>query len=228
MKTVDVVVPVCNEGSGIGATLVRLADYFSIHSRYRFDFVIVDDGSTDQTYERAQMFARHRKNVTVLRHDRVYGVGRALRTAFNKASADYTLVLDTHVPEASYLAMQLLEVLDTAGSDIALASAGSRIALKWVQKTRSYVHAFTCMVRAYRTQFIKSVHFASDGAAANVELLLEAIKNDAVIVAMPMTMPKGVAGHVRSLCGIPPVLARRMWACRAQFPWPYRPQLARG
>lgn len=228
MKTVDVVVPVSNEGREISATLVRAADYFSIHSRYRFDFVIVDDASTDETYDYAQTFARHRKNVTVLRHDRVYGVGRALRTAFNKASADYTLVIDPRVPEAPFVAMQLLEVLDTAGSDIALA-AGSRGARKWVQQTRSYVHAFTCMIRAYRTQFVKSVQFASDGGAANVELLLEGIKSGAAIVAMPMAAPEGDSGgHVRSLCRIPPVLTHRMWACRAQFPVPYSSRFAQG
>jgi glycosyltransferase involved in cell wall biosynthesis len=213
----------------ISAALVDLANYLSLHSRYHFDWVLVDDGSCDDTYCRALAFARYRKNVTVLRHDRSYGIGRALRTAFNKTSAEYTLVVDTRLPNGPYLAIQLLEALDTAGADVALASTGTRTAPHWVHRVRSYVQAFTCIVRAYRTQSLKTLQFVcDDDAGGNVELLIHAIQKGAAIVAVPIAMPNAVSGHVRALCRIPPVLTRRMLACRAQFPAPYSPQLARG
>lgn len=228
MKTVDVVIPLRNEGMTIGATLVDLADYLSVHSRYRFYWLIVDDGSSDDTYERALAFARYRKGVTVLRHDRRYGTGRALRTAFNKASADFTLVLDIRVPNGHYLAVQLLEALDTAGADVAFASL-HHTAGKLVHRVRSYVHAFTCMVRAYRTQSLKTLHFVhDDDAGGNVELLVHAIQRGAAIIAVPIAMPHDISAHVRALCHIPPRLTRRMWACRGQFPAPYSPQFAQG
>lgn len=216
MKTVDVVIPVCNEGATIGATLVQLADYFSVHSRYRFDFVIVDDGSSDDTHALALTFARFRRNATVLRHDRTYGLGRALRTAFNKASADYTIVVDARLRQTPYLAMQLLEALDTSGSDIAVLEP-ARYSPRWLSRAKTRFEAFTCMVRAYRTSFLKRLQFACDGIGANAELLVDAIRQGAEILTMPSAITASTGNHVRALCQIPPVLARDIWNCRAQF-----------
>ena len=52
MTTVSVIIPAYNEGAGFACSLVRIADYYGIHERcgYQFEYVIVDDGSTDDTY----------------------------------------------------------------------------------------------------------------------------------------------------------------------------------
>lgn len=217
MKTVDVVIPVYNEGATLGATLVQLADYFSVHSRYKFDFVIVDDGSTDNTYAVALTFARYRPNATVLRHDRCYGRGRALRTAFNKASADFTIVIDASVGQTHYLAMQLLEALDTTGSDIAVLEPPAPSSFRWVSRAKAYFEAFTCMVRAYRTTFLKRLQFACDGIGANAELLMDAIRKGADILAMPSTVEASTGSRIQAWCQISPDIAREIWFCRPRF-----------
>jgi glycosyltransferase involved in cell wall biosynthesis len=202
MKTVDVVLPLHNEGAALGATLVHLADYFSIHSpSYRFDFVLVDDGSTDETHALALTFARFRRNVTVLTHDRAYGLGRALRTAFNKASADYTIVVDARMRHTPYLAMQLLEALDNAGSDIALLSSPGQ-SHRWLACAKARYETLTCMVRAYRTAFLKRLQFACDGLEANAELLADAIRKGATIIEMPAPLESASTSRAAGPAGI--------------------------
>jgi dolichol-phosphate mannosyltransferase len=82
MTTITVVLPAYNEGDAFASGLVTLRDYFSLHRScgYDFRYVIVDDGSTDDTYAAAQAFARWQDDVCVLRHPRNRGLGAALRT----------------------------------------------------------------------------------------------------------------------------------------------------
>ncbi len=59
MTSVTVIVPAYNEGSTFAGSLVTIAEYFSLHERggYQFNYLIVDDGSSDETYSLAQTFA---------------------------------------------------------------------------------------------------------------------------------------------------------------------------
>jgi dolichol-phosphate mannosyltransferase len=218
MTTIDVIVPVCDEGPEFGATLVRLADYLALHSSwYRFDFLIVDDASTDTTREMALGFARHRRNITVLSHDRRYGLGRALRTGFNKASADYAIVIDVRSRNAPYVAMQLVEAIETVGADVAVASPALPRKSGMLTRVKARFEVFTCMVRAYRTAFLKHVPFKCEGAAANAEVLLGAIGRGASVVEVLSPALAGPIRHEGRLSQFLYLLARRFWACPTHF-----------
>ncbi len=62
MTSVTVVVPAYNEGATFAGSLAALADYFAMHrgGDYEFHYLIVDDGSSDETGAVAETFARWR------------------------------------------------------------------------------------------------------------------------------------------------------------------------
>lgn len=203
MTSVTVVVPAYNEGSQLAASLVTLSDHFAIYSStHEFNFVIVDDGSADETREVALRFARFRPNVCVLEHERNLGLGAALRNGFAHSSGEFTVVLDADLSYHPSVAMQLLEYLELHGGDIAVASPYlrggtvenvpflrrilSREANRILSLAANGRYAtFTCMVRAYRTSFLKRIAFHANGMENSAEILLVAIRKQAAIVEIP-------------------------------------------
>jgi glycosyltransferase involved in cell wall biosynthesis len=95
MKTA-VIIPAYNAGSTIGELVDRAAKFVD-----KQDLVIVDDGSTDQTFERARS-----TGAVVLRHQSNRGKGEALKTGFSRAwQRDYRALITMdadlqHEPES--------------------------------------------------------------------------------------------------------------------------------
>jgi hypothetical protein len=204
MTSVDVVIPAYNAGPQFGANLVRFADYFAPYrDQYDLAYVIVDDASTDATLMFSNAFAHHRGNVTVLRHMRRCGVGQALRTAFQRVGADYTIVMDRRLTCSAAAAMELLETLEHTGADVAVASpyighlpqssllaaAAARALNGLLSILAGGRHAgFTCMLRAYRTTFLRRLAFSRTDAGAIPELLFSAIRAGGRIIVRPLVV----------------------------------------
>ncbi|HLI97247.1 MAG TPA: glycosyltransferase family 2 protein [Candidatus Baltobacteraceae bacterium] len=206
MTSVTVIVPAYNEGAAFGSSLVRIADYYAIHERcgYEFNYLIVDDGSTDTTQAVAQSFARWRKNVTVLKHDVNRGLGAALRTAFEHVTTEYAIVLDADLSYTPTAGMELLEALERENADVAIASPYmrggsvanvpairrvlSREANRFLAFAAGRFSTFTCMVRAFRVSALRRLTFTSNRMAAIPELLLGAMKGHVRIVEVPASL----------------------------------------
>jgi glycosyltransferase involved in cell wall biosynthesis len=242
MQTVTVIVPAYNEGPALGANLVTLTDAFSVYAdAYAFEYLVVDDGSTDETAAELRSFARYRRNVTVLTQERNYGLGRALRTAFAAASGEYTIVIDADLSYTPALAIELLERLHSADADVAFASAymrgGSvvnvpparRILSREANRLLSFAAngryaTFTCMVRAYRTAFLKTLVCTADGMEANAELLLDAIRKHGSLVEVPARLEWSIDRRSSSGRTNLRALAARTWAI-LRLSFSFRPAL---
>jgi dolichyl-phosphate beta-glucosyltransferase len=92
IRELSVVIPAFNEASRIGATLRRVSEYCA--SRFeRYEIVVVDDGSTDQTVKEART-ATDDKNLSVVVLERNYGKGYAVRTGGLRTRYEYCLFSD--------------------------------------------------------------------------------------------------------------------------------------
>jgi hypothetical protein len=207
MTSVAVVIPAYNEGAGFAASLACIADYFGIYRGcgYDFQYLIVDDGSKDETLEAARAFARWRNDVRILQHEQNRGLGAALRTAFGQVDADLAVVLDADLSYTPAMAMELVEALERAGADIALASpymrGGSVVNVPPVRRvlsreanrvlslaTAGRYATLTCMVRAYRASVLPQLAFRSDGMESSAELLLCALRKKMRVIEIPATL----------------------------------------
>lgn len=88
ISSVTVVIPCYNERAGLGPMLDTL-DRALKGQAVRYDYVVVDDGSTDGSGEIAP-----RQNLTVVRHQYNRGYGAALKTGIRAASSDWILIID--------------------------------------------------------------------------------------------------------------------------------------
>lgn len=222
MTGVTVVIPAYNEGGAFAGALVSIAEYFTLHKSggYEFKYVIVDDGSRDETRAGAQAFARWRKDVRVLQHERNRGLGAALRTAFQEIDTEFAVVLDADLSYSPATAMELIEALERERADIALASPYARggavlnvspmrrILSREANRLLSLATAgrfetLTCMVRAYRVDALRRLEFRSDRMEAVPEMLLCALRQKMRVIEVPATLRwtperRGAVGRMRA------------------------------
>src|SRR5436309_13272520 len=90
----SVVVPAYNEAAIVEKNLARLCQYMeSLEDECRWEIVFVNDGSIDGTGELAEAVARTRSNIQVLHHVVNFGLGQAIKFAFNHCHGDYIVTL---------------------------------------------------------------------------------------------------------------------------------------
>ena len=83
-KDVSVVIPAFNEEDGIGPVVSQIKSFGPWH-----EVLVVDDGSTDKTAERA-----HAAGARVVRHPYNKGNGAAVKTGIREAKGDVVLLMD--------------------------------------------------------------------------------------------------------------------------------------
>jgi len=68
IRSLSIVVPAYNEQARLPETIRRIEEYLSRSEWIFHEILIVDDGSTDSTFEVASVFASQNPNVRVLRN----------------------------------------------------------------------------------------------------------------------------------------------------------------
>jgi len=96
-----VLIPAYNEVENIPALFEALADTFRRH-HLNGEVILIDDGSTDGTYEAALRESHRLERVRVLRHRRNLGKTEAMVTGADACDSEYVILFDAdlqHTPE---------------------------------------------------------------------------------------------------------------------------------
>ncbi|WP_086787466.1 glycosyltransferase [Crossiella equi] len=126
--SVDIVVPVHNEEKALPGCLHVLHAYLSAHFPFEWTITVVDNASTDGTFEVACRVAEATPRVHVLRLEEK-GRGLALRTAWGWSDADVVVYMDVDLSTGLDALLPLVAPLVNGHSDLAIGSrlaAGSR------------------------------------------------------------------------------------------------------
>ncbi len=200
---VSVVLPAYNEAGVISHSLGELTTYLeTLNDKFRWEILIVNDGSSDQTAALAEEFAKSWDNILVFHHKRNRNLGGALQTGFAKANGEYIVVLDIDLSYAPMLIEEMVDELIEADADIVVASPYMRggkctkvpffrlLLSKSVNKLMRLssginIHTFTSMARAYKSEFIKSLSLKSSTYSINPEIIQKAKILRARIVEIP-------------------------------------------
>lgn len=185
-------VPAYNEASTIAATIAELADYMARElPHWRYEILVVDDGSQDETRETLEAQKQARPELRVVHHRRNFGRGRAIRTGFQHARGQYIVVLDADLSYDPPHIARLVEPLKRDEADITLASAyhpegsvnnvpkGRALLSRWgnaVLSSSVYgrVSTVTCMVRGYRSDALEDLELISDDKDLHLEIIQKA------------------------------------------------------
>ncbi|MFS4493393.1 glycosyltransferase family 2 protein [Maribacter sp. 2308TA10-17] len=200
---VSIIIPAYNEEALIEKNVALLYDYLeTLTDLYRWEILIVNDGSSDQTGPLSDALSKKYNTLNVHHHITNRNLGTALRTGFQNTHGDYVIVLDIDLSYAPEHIERLLAKSVECEADMVIASpymaGGKNTAVPRLRlllsKTVNFImrkasglniYTFTGMVRAFKGEFIRSVNTKSSTFDINSELIFKAHILRARVVEIP-------------------------------------------
>lgn len=109
MKIINIIVPCYNEEKNLGKLIAKL-DEVLILPGYSFNYLFVEDGSSDGTYEFLEEKSRYRKNIRVLKLSRNFGSNIGISAGIeNSTDVDAIILLPADLQEPPELIPELLK-----------------------------------------------------------------------------------------------------------------------
>ena len=141
----SVVMPVYNEAATV-AELIKIV----LAQRPVQQLVVVDDASTDGTWEKLQSATGGDARVTLVRHEKNQGKGAALRTGFARAAAFVVMVQDADLEYDPQEYYRVLVPILTGKADVVFGSrflgAGAhRVLYYWHSVGNNFLTTFSNM-----------------------------------------------------------------------------------
>ena len=168
------------------------------------ELVIVDDCSSDGTFEILQRLAAAFPQIQLHRHEHNRGKGAAVRSAIEQASGDFSLIQDADLEYDPAEYPRLLRPLLDGHADAVFGSrymAGeqSRVLLFWhsmINKCLTLVSNMFCNLnltdmetcyKVFRTDLLKSIPIRSDRFGFEPEIVMKSAKRKLRIYEVPIS-----------------------------------------
>jgi dolichol-phosphate mannosyltransferase len=193
------ILPAYNEEKNIK---ILLNDIYNFYKKKKIPFhvVVINDGSSDETYKNIKKIKKKFDKLTLLNNKKNMGLGMTLKTGFNhtlKISKPNDIIVtmdsdNSHTPKNSYLLIKKVN----EGYDVIIASRYSKLSktygLSYLRKILSFascvifkilfpiknVNDYTCGFRAFRTNKVKNImlkknFFTEKGFSISADILLK-------------------------------------------------------
>lgn len=125
MKRVDIIVPCFNEGDVIELFFEKTNGIVSKIKDCRFDFIFVDDGSSDDTAAKLKNFSDMYDYVKYISFSRNFGKEAAMYAGLKNSTGDYCVILDADLQHPPELIKDMLKKIDE-GYDCCAANRATR------------------------------------------------------------------------------------------------------
>jgi glycosyltransferase involved in cell wall biosynthesis len=182
---VSVVIPAYNEQANIKIVAAEIAHVLQ-HSRITLEIIIVDDGSTDETFAEASRLAHADARVKAIRFSRNFGKEAALLAGLRTATGDVVVTMDADLQHPPAIIPELLARW-RQGAKVVHAVKRSRETDPWLVRMRAA--AFNLLMARLTGIDIKN---SSDFK------LLDRVAVDAIINSLPerRRFYRGLAGWI--------------------------------
>jgi len=137
---------------------------------YSYEMIMVDDGSTDNSWKVIEQLRKENPNIKGIRFQRNYGKSAALNEAFKAAQGEVVITLDADLQDSPDEIPDLRKMIVEDGYDLVSGWKKKRfdntltknIPSKFYNAVTSRVskiklHDFNCGLKAYRKKVVKSI-----------------------------------------------------------------------
>ena len=194
-----------NEEAVIEHTMEALDKFAAERADYRWEVVIVDDGSADRTYELAKKHAESRPHYTIVTYPNNGGLGHATREGIAATTGDYVITLDVDLSYSLEHVDRILHELVETSAQVVLASPYMKGgAMKAVPRMRAFfsvaankflsifahgnLSTLTGLARGYQGDFVRNMFFSNDKMDALPEMVYKAMVLKGNIRQIPATL----------------------------------------
>ncbi len=170
---VSIVIPLYNEEESLPELFSWIQKVLS-EARLSYELILVDDGSTDKSWQVIQSLAAEHKEIKAIQFQRNYGKSAALQKGFEVVSGTVVLTMDADLQDSPEEIPALFEMITQEGFDVVSGWKKKRhdpltktIPTKlynWAARriTGIHLHDFNCGIKAYRLAVVKSIELYGD------------------------------------------------------------------
>jgi glycosyltransferase involved in cell wall biosynthesis len=165
---VSVVVPLFNEEESL-PELVAWIDRVMKANSFSYEVILVDDGSSDGSWDVVSKLSQENSNVKGIRFRRNYGKSAALNRGFDAASGDTVITMDADLQDSPDEIPELRDMIMNQGYDLVSGWKQKRYdpisktiptkIFNWATRKLSGIelHDFNCGLKAYKLDVVKCV-----------------------------------------------------------------------
>lgn len=117
---ISIIIPLFNERDNViqyEKDLFPVTDAIARECNESFEYIMVDDGSGDDTLSRLSDIAGRRQDIVVLRHEKNSGMGSAIRTGIAQARGDLIITMDSDLTFRPQDVRKLIAAYRRTGAD---------------------------------------------------------------------------------------------------------------
>ena len=165
---ISIVVPLYNEDESLPELVEWINRVVSSHN-LSFEIVLVDDGSTDQSWKVIEELSNIRPYVRGIKFSRNYGKSAALNSGFRIVTGDVVITMDADLQDSPEEIPDLYRMIKIEGFDVVSGWKKKRFdPLSKTIPTKIYnatlrrmsgikLHDFNCGLKAYKREVVKCI-----------------------------------------------------------------------
>jgi len=171
---ISIVIPLLNEEESLAELYQWLTKVLTI-SRFSYEIIFVDDGSTDGSWRVIMQLAEKDAQVRGIRFLRNYGKSQALHAGFKAAEGEVVITMDADLQDSPDEIPTLYEMITKDNYDLVsgwkkkrydsvLAKNLPSKLFNWAARKTSglTLHDFNCGLKAYKKDVIKNVEVSGE------------------------------------------------------------------
>ena len=183
--SLSIIIPALNEEKLLSLT-IKLVVEACLSSDLNFEIIIIDDGSTDNTYAIASALSSQYANIKVLKHDSNIGLGAAYKSGLFLASNEYVMLIpaDNAWPYESITNIFsligsvdiIIPYITSARDKNLLRKLISKLYTIFINKLFRLNIPYYNGIVVHRLDLVKTIYINSNGFFYQTELLVKLLK----------------------------------------------------
>jgi glycosyltransferase involved in cell wall biosynthesis len=165
---ISVVVPSYNESESL-PELCSWIDKVMTANSYSYEVIIIDDGSTDNSWDVIQKLNQQNSSIKGVKFRRNYGKSAALNIAFERVEGDVVITMDADLQDSPEEIPELYSMIVEGGNDLVSGWKKKRFdpitktvptkLYNWAARKASgiFLHDFNCGLKSYKKAVVKNI-----------------------------------------------------------------------
>lgn len=207
---ISIIIPLFNERDNVvqyERDLFPAIDAIAKECRESFEYLMVDDGSSDDTLVQLHEIARYRENVRVLHHEKNSGMGTAIKTGILQSRGDLIITMDSDLTFRPKDIQKLIAAYRKTGADCVSGSPYLEKGLMeevtpfrlFMSRSVNFLYRLllggniSCVspiFRLYRKEIFSDITVSSNNFEINAEIISKLLIKKKKVVEVPVPLLK--------------------------------------